>query len=346
MQTELSPEALAAIEKVTKLLALARDGRGNEHEAQSALDVAHRILEMHNLDIALIERKKGDSAAPHAKRDDATTGGGLYKWQRSVWEQTAKLNMCVYFSIRGLARGQKYENRVVGRGENVLMTRVMAEYLQEAIERIAAEWAKNQGYASRFVQPAIIYREGMAERICERLRSLQRERVEEARRQKEAEAAAPKHPDAAPGTALTIIDVMGSETDLNNDYLNGWELGRTARERRESEARSSERNRRRALWKDDRVAFMAEFLDDTAAQQEQQRQDKLDSDYELYLQGKDTDTYGKGYKPRKSSSRGYTYRETAEDRRRGHYAHSLGRDAGDSVSLNDQITHNDKQRIG
>jgi hypothetical protein len=345
--TDLTPAALAAIDKVEKLLRLAKDGRGNENEAQSALDMAHRILEAHNLDMALVERKAGDSAAPHAKREDKTTGGGLYKWQRAVWEETAKLNMCRYFAIRGLARGSKYENRVVGKPENVLMTRLMAEYLQETIERLAAEWAKDNGYSSRFVQPAIIFREGMADTISSRLRALHRERVQEAERKAREQKATQNHPGAATtGTALTIVDVMGSEEDLNNDHLRGWELGRTARERRESEARLNEANRRRDLWQNNRAAYMAEFQDDTVDQAAQQNSDRYDADYELYLQGKDTPTYGKGYKASKSRGGGYSYRETAEDRRRAQPSFYEGQDAGRSVGLDKQIDEQRSKRIG
>lgn len=96
------PAALAAIDKVTKLLALANNNP-NEAEAQSALDMAHRILEQHNLDVAHLGQH---SKAKINTRQDDKKGGGSYKWQRQVWEQTAKLNMCVYQSIRAEAKAK------------------------------------------------------------------------------------------------------------------------------------------------------------------------------------------------------------------------------------------------
>lgn len=87
-------------------------------------------------------------------------------------------------------------------------------------------------------------------------------------------------------------------------------------------------------------------MDDTAAQQYQQTQDRYNADYELYLQGKDTPTYGKGYKARASRSSGYSYRETAEDRRRSQPSFHEGQEAGHSVGLDRQITENRSKRIG
>lgn len=79
----LTAEAQAAIAKVEKLLTLARNAGANENEAQSALDAAHRILEQHNLDMALVERRIGDSASPHAKRQDKTSSDAFRAGERA-----------------------------------------------------------------------------------------------------------------------------------------------------------------------------------------------------------------------------------------------------------------------
>lgn len=129
-QRELTPEAEKAIDRIQKLLALARNN-DNEAEASLAMEAAQRMLEAHNLDMALVERKAGGASGQ--KREDQKTGGGLYKWQRTVWEHTAILNFCRYQSIRGLAKGSKYENRIIGSQVNVLATNVMGDYLQQTI---------------------------------------------------------------------------------------------------------------------------------------------------------------------------------------------------------------------
>lgn len=354
MSEQLTLAAEAAIERVGKILAQARSEAaiGNEAAAQNAMDMAHRILEQHNLDMALVERKAGEKT--HAKREDKSSGGGLYKWQREVWENTAKLNMCVYFSIKGLTKGQKYENRLVGKPENVLMTRLMAEYLQDAIERIAAQWAKDQGYQSRFVRDAIIYREGMAERIGERLRDLRAERLREMAR-KAAEAAA--NPTAgSTGTSLILASVIQTEEDYNNDYLNGWEPGTTAQARAEREARMAAYADKRKKFEEQRVAYKAGGLDALKAffalaedfedaLKAQKAEDKREADWQLYSAGKWSETYGKGYKePRPSRSMGVR-RENEQDRRRSSYAFNEGYYKGDSVGLDKQIDEKSVRRI-
>lgn len=324
MNEELSPQAQAAVDRVAKLMAVARDKAATEGEIQNALDLAHRILEQHGLDMALVERKSGESTG--AKRKDKSSGGGLYRWQREVWEETAKLNMCRYFSIKGLNKGDKYENRVVGRPENVLMTELMAQYLQDTIERMAAEWAKDRGYQSRFVREAIIYREGMAETIGHRLRALHRERVAESKR-KEEEARASR-PQGEPGTGLVLASVIQSEEDLNTDYLLYKEPGTTARERAENERRwaeyrAAEEAKRieheRRYAEDDEYAAIHDALQAAellARQKSERAEAKRASKRKIPV----------GYRP-----------ENAQDRRRSHSAFFAGSDAGEKISLNTQV---------
>lgn len=236
MRHELSPEAEKAIDRAAKLLALAQHNN-NEHEAAAAMDAALRILEAYNLDMALVERRKGEGVHTGTKRDDATKGGGLYKWQRTVWEYTAHMNFCRYFSIKGLRAGSKYENRVVGAPVNVRSTTMMAEYLVSTIERIAVEWVRDvypEG-TSRFIRDAIAYREGMADRIATKLWNARNERTEADRRRAEEQAAS--HSPSTPGMSIALVDVIQSEEDLNSDYLYGNEPGTHARWRAERKAK-------------------------------------------------------------------------------------------------------------
>jgi hypothetical protein len=325
MQVELNPAALAAIEKVQKLLALARDAGASQGEAQNAMDLATRILEQHNLDIAAVEAKAGRGHS--GKRDDRTQTGGLYKWQRQVWKSTASLNMCVYFSLRGLARGSKYEQRIVGRPENVLMTNLMASYLQDAIERNAAAWAKDQGFSSRFVREAVIYREGMADTICYRLNQLRRDRLREAE-EKEAAARAAQ-PAGEPGTSVVLASVIQSEADLNLDYLNGWEPGTTARRRAEADAYW-------ARWDANQKKKAEEKAARRAADPEYDLECKAEEAAEAKREAKSQARY---------RSRAYSTRETAEDRRRNHWAAHEGREKGYEVGLDPQVTGHSTQRL-
>jgi hypothetical protein len=326
--TELGAEAVAAIERIGKLLALARDKRGNEAEAQNAMDAALKLLEKHNLDMALVERAKGQGT--HAKRDDKTSGGGLYKWQRTIWQSVAKLNMCHYISLRGLEKGSKYENRLIGRPENVLSAKLMAEYLQDTVERLAAEWVRDeypQG-TSRFIKEAVIYREGMAARLDERLWWMRHEREEKAREQKaEAFKAA-----GGENALVVLTDVIQDEADLNNDYLRGLEPGTT-------KARRLERDAIYQKWR----------LENEQKQKAHEARMLVDPNYaaEWRLNQQIAENERKREEA-KASRRTYSYRtrETEEDRRRSHSAFSRGYDRGKDIGLDQQVGKSDTKRIG
>lgn len=241
MSNELSPEAIATIEKVRLML----DTRGcTEEEAATRSAVAMRLLAKHNLDMAMVADKKIEDSARH----DMKKSGGLYQWQRDLWTAVAKLNFCVYFSIKGLTKGSTYQNRVIGRQENVIATEVMAGYLQQTVDRLAQEWAKSRSM-NVFCKDAIAYREGMADRLCARLREAREERLEEDRRKAAAEATRARHPSSAPGAALVVLSsVISAEADLNADYLNGHPPGTTARRRAEWERQQAEDRAAREKW--------------------------------------------------------------------------------------------------
>lgn len=221
---DFTPEALAAIDKVKKLLALANNNP-NEHEAAVASAKAMEILEAFNLDMATLSGTREGAG----QRQDRKLKGGLYGWQRGLWKACAELHFCMYWSIKGLQKGSAYEHRILGRKENVVGAQVMAEYLQQTVERLAQNWSKEEGFKSVFVKEAIAYREGMARRLTNRLYQLRREKLDAERR------AQAEHPNTG-GTALILASVVQNEQDLNTDHLNGLEPGTTARRRAEQAA--------------------------------------------------------------------------------------------------------------
>lgn len=241
---ELSTEQLSVIEKVQKLLSLAGNNP-NEHEAAAASAKAMQLLEAYNLDMMLVERNSGKTG----KREDTKFMGGLYPWQRQLWNAVAELHFCKYWYIKGLQKGQTYQHRVLGRHENVVSTRVMSEYLQQTIERLAREWAgSSQQY---FTKPAVSYRDGMAARLVERLRVLRQERLDADERKRREDATRARHPGAAPSTALVLADVLQAEEDANNDYLygEGWSARVRAR-RAELQAEADAELAKEKAWRE------------------------------------------------------------------------------------------------
>jgi hypothetical protein len=350
----LTEAQLKVIDVAEKLFALGRNN-DNEHQAAAALAKAQQLLDDNGLEVAHLGQSK---TGAHGAREDNKLAGGLYGWQRDIWAAAAKSSFCHYQSIKGLERGSKYEHRLVGRKENVLVARLMAEYLQQTIERIAQEWARDMGYKSCFVREAIAHREGIATRLVERLEVMRRERLEADERKKREEAASARHPSAVPGTSLVLADVVFMEEDFNTDYLSGLEPGTTAARRAEARARQMAadedariRGEQRALWKNDRAAFMTKYHDNTALQAQMQQQDKVNEDYQKYLNGETTDTYGPGYKPTKArASRAYSYNPrtrapTAREERASPSSFSSGYAKGDSVGLDGQIDHTKTKQV-
>ena len=243
----LNAEQEGIIAKVEKLLALAKNNP-NENEAESATSKAMELLAAYNLDMASIGKQT-------TNRKDQKLKGGLYSWQRELWNAVAELNFCKYWFIRGLAKGQAYEHRILGRVENVASMKVMAEYLQDTVERLAVEYGK-KAYpgSSRFIRELIIYREGIAYRLADRLRTLRAERIQEERRKRDEAATRHSHG----GFALVLADVIQTEDDLNEDYLNGLEPGTTGARRAAEKARQAaalakwqeEMDKQKKYWED------------------------------------------------------------------------------------------------
>src|SRR5690606_12961966 len=140
--------------------------------------------------------------------------GGLYSWQRKLWDAVAKLNFCYYVSIKGLARGSSYEHRLIGSHANVIATEMMAQYLQDTVERLAQKWAKDNAYKSVFVREAIAYREGMVLRLSTKLNERREAIVSEARRKEQERKRDEARADIVTGNELTILDVISSEEDF------------------------------------------------------------------------------------------------------------------------------------
>lgn len=257
---ELPANIQAIVDKVEKLLRLASNNP-NEAEAQSAANKAAEILAAYNLDMTIVGQAGGKS---NDRREDNKIAGGLYKWQRAVWNGVAKMNFCMYHYIRGLQKGSKYEHRLIGRTANILATRLMAEYLEQAIERITRERFGNLP-SVYFSKDGVAFREGMADRICERLYDRRRQAEREAEQAKADNRR--RNPGAA--TALTIVDVKASESKANEeheyDLRNG--AGSWTRMEKRNEERAVEAAKVRAETEAELERFKTEHPEEYAKQE-------------------------------------------------------------------------------
>lgn len=320
--TDLSPEAISTIEKVRMML----ETKGcTEAEAQARTALAMKLLAKHNLDMAMVRDRPDD-----LKRYDVAKSGGLYQWQRDLWKNVAELNFCVYISIKGLTKGSKYQNRVIGKQENVVSTEVMAGYLQDTIERLAQEWAKGRGI-NVFCKEAIAYREGMSDRLCARLRGIREERLAEDAAKARQEEARAREPGSSPGTALVVLSsVISAEKDLNEDYLMGYPPGTTARRREEEQRRREEDRAAREKWERENPE---EHQAKLKAQAEWWA--KVQAEYQKKEAARRRRAEREGRDPDASS---YRYRaETAREKRQSFGSYWEGREKADDIGLDKQI---------
>lgn len=303
----------AIIKKIKALL----ETRGcTEAEAEARMAKAQELLAKYNLEMANVT---GASTDTTGKRKDAKTSGGLYTWQRNLWKHVAELNFCYYLSVKGLARGAKYEHRLIGSHANVVATEVMAQYLQETVERLSQQWAKDNHYRSVFVREAIAYREGMTNNICSRLRQRRIDDIAQQEQQEKQRRA------ADPGTtALTIVDVISTEGDFNNDYLNNWEPGTTARNRKEA----AERQRK---WEEKYAAEQAAKSPEQVLREAKELQEW----YEKYLKKQ----------ARRKPSTPHVRAKTAEEKRQGLASYWHGYDDGAKVGIDQQASHEKKEAL-
>lgn len=337
--TDLSDEARDAIGKIEKLLRLAGKNT-NEAEASAAAAKAQELMTRYNLDMATVEQ-----GSDSGKREDAKLSGGLYHYQRDLWRAVAELNFCLHWSQyvydkdkvgrkkaswrdsynsegangeRKIREGQvikvqggyRFVHQVVGRKVNVAATRVMAEYLEQAIERLTRERLNGEG-SQFFTRWAISYREGIAstiiDKIYERRSHLLRaeKRKQHAADKRAAEAAAAPFSSA---TALTLSDYVKSEYDANMDVVNGegWSA-RVAMARAEAAREAAEEEAAYVAWK---TANPEEARKKEAEEREARKKDR-------YRGG------SRSYEDRKADNRDYG-------------AYRSGEEAGKNVSLDQQ----------
>ena len=316
-EQELTPEQNRILEKVEKLLRLAARNPNSE-EAASASAKAQELLTAYNLEQIEVNAAEDKSAV----RERVKIRGGMYEYQRELWDAIAQLNFCLHWVIRHtvergtrrrswdgtMVRGTRldteFRHHIVGRVVNTRSTRVMAEYLEQTIERLVAE--RFPLNSQRFKSEAVAYREGLSEQIVIRLH--ERRTTQEAERRR-SEAQRARSGVASVSQALTIADYSRSERDANMDEVmgEGWSARQREERRRQAEAvRAAEEAYTR--W--------AEANPEEAAKEEKERRKKQRTRY----------SGGQG-------SRGGT---TGRERRSWTQESAQGYDRGRDISLDQQ----------
>lgn len=152
----MMPKEQTIIDKVRKLLTLARHERTGEIEATNASNRARVLLAEYNLDMAIIDQPEEDPVT-----EELYHHGRLQKWQRILLNQVTRSCFCRSLQI---VNGKGLDDWViVGKPHNIAVARETVLYLTAAINRLAKEHTgEGQAYLNSF-------KFGCSFRICQRL---------------------------------------------------------------------------------------------------------------------------------------------------------------------------------
>ena len=200
--TEVPPKVIATIQK---LLARASTKRGStEDEADSFLKGAQELMAKWNLDMAAIEAAgTSHDDTGHVRVKEEMQGRAMYKWQQQLAKYVAEANFCYHMLkaeeeyVDGYYRrdGKKIKpedhtwddeyvrghwkttkrNVFVGRKANVITAQLMFQYLTRTIEDNLPFTDNSQ----RLSRSAMSWKEGCADRLCERLAARRKDLIKQ-----------------------------------------------------------------------------------------------------------------------------------------------------------------------
>lgn len=224
-----------AIARIQKLLTLSKAGRGaTEGEAESAMRMAQEIALKNNLDIAQIEAAgASQEGSPVERVKEEFKGRAMYKWQTQLAKYVAESNFCYHIvqtkeryiegheGKDGWVHG-RYQttktNLFIGRKGNVITAQLMYQYLTQTIEDLVPI----QSNAQRLSRSAMSWKEGCADRLCERLAKRRQDLINEhdARMKQEAEDRAAERRQAAEEAAKRRKNVLTADhkTEVKAKY--------------------------------------------------------------------------------------------------------------------------------
>lgn len=167
---------LEALDRVKKLLALAKSD--NPNEAASAAAMAQKIIDRHKLDVASLE---GDSGAPTEKVEDTSLDTSTSTWKLRLAGEIARANGCrLYYRP-----GQSIQ--LIGRASDAQTVRYLYQWLTKEIDRLTRQATRPISFMSEPVSGktwANNFRLGCVETLGRRL-SVEKE---ETKREAQAEA--------------------------------------------------------------------------------------------------------------------------------------------------------------
>jgi hypothetical protein len=355
MVTELDDQQKKVLPRIEALLRLYDKGKESEdvgtlNEAHSALAKAQELLVAYNLSADLVAQGSEDGV-----REEQKLTGGARQYERDLWNAVAELNFCMYFSSgenkvtaykRERPDGSKYMHReekwqplhrLVGRKVNVMATINMARYLEQAIERLVDERIGMDSAGRRWGRENIVFREGAASTITNKLYQRRREILrDEERKRREAEEKAQQAGGAgvSTSTALTVASHAQAEKDANNDHANGWEPGKTASLRAQWQAEQAAQAEANKRAREAHTRWCEENPEEARAMAEARRKEEEEAEKRE----------ARNAKRRTGREWRWTKADDRREEERSYY--ESGRRAGEKVNIDQQMGGGAKGSLG
>lgn len=303
MTTETTPDNMdKIISKVKKLMAMTTEAGCTEAEAQSAANKVAELLADYNLDMATVEAK-GIKADGGERIKDTSTSRAMYKWQQELMRVVAEVSYCYHFVTYSYVPKKNGGHRKVPAHQLVgrKVNVVSAQVMFDYLCVTIERLVPLASNSERLSRSAMSWKEGCAARVGERLadRRYKQEREQElAARKAQAEAAAA----GTTATGLTLVKVKANEADANWEFANGYPEGTLAKWH-------AEPSRPIVTIKEEREPTEEEKRAWEKQRERWRKQDERD---------------------RKAREREWA--------RKDHAAYNAGREAGDNIGLDPQIT--------
>jgi hypothetical protein len=193
-----------AVDKIRKLLAVARDGRGNEHEATVAASQAEKLMRHYQLESADVVLEEIQREESFDRQTEDVSFEGLKdhrprqvpKWVGFIAIGCGRAFTCKVDVVDG-PRG--YRVRFSGYALDVMLCRWVYRFLCEEMFRLSKLTTRGQGMSA-----AKSFRTGAASALQQRLFALDAERTRETEERREA---------GASGSALVLYDRKRERVD-------------------------------------------------------------------------------------------------------------------------------------
>jgi hypothetical protein len=188
------------INRITKILAIANDLSATEHERDTALQMAYKLLAKHNLD--MVDIKSTDEPEPRIENVQAMFG---MPWCRQVCNSVAGLFFCSYYYKTRKINATQMNHVFVGKESNVMTATVMSNYL---INTILKE-CRNR-YKHNLCPESRAFATGASNKLTQRVKVLKEEATKAS-----TDATGAK----TPGTSLVLANLYDLEAQANELFL-------------------------------------------------------------------------------------------------------------------------------